>query len=168
MLTVTAVDQITIREFEPGDELAFLKLNEAWITRYFVLEPKDIHSLEHPRETILDKGGRILMAMHQTTPVGCCALLTLREGEFEVAKMAVSDQFQGAGIGRRLLTHVIETARAAGATRLYLETNSILTPAVHLYHSLGFQDLGPDRATPSPYTRANLQMELILDQPEYR
>jgi len=157
---------VVIRDFESGDENAFRELNEAWIKRYFVLEEKDIHSLEHPRETILDRGGRILMAVEAGTPIGCCALIPVGAGEFEVAKMAVSDAFQGSGIGRRLLTETVELARRNGARRLYLETNSRLVPAVRLYESLGFQHLAPERVTPSPYARSNVQMELLVQPVE--
>jgi putative acetyltransferase len=94
--------------------------------------------------------------------VGCCALMAMGEGEFEVAKMAVTEAAQGLGIGRRLLEGVIAEARAAGARRLYLETNSKLTPAVRLYESVGFQHVPGERVVPSPYVRANVYMEMAL------
>ena len=34
-------DAVTVREFVAGDEAAFRRLNEEWITRYFKLEQKD-------------------------------------------------------------------------------------------------------------------------------
>jgi hypothetical protein len=40
---------VTIREFEPGDEVAFRRLNEEWIIRYFALEAKDVETLTDPR-----------------------------------------------------------------------------------------------------------------------
>ena len=55
--------ELKIREFEPGDETAFRLLNEEWITREFVLEPKDVYSLSDPQTTILDQGGRILSSL---------------------------------------------------------------------------------------------------------
>ena len=152
-----------IREFRPGDEAAFRTLNEEWIVRYFVLEPKDRHSLDDPHRTILQPGGRIFLADRKGEPVGCCALLAMGPGEFEVAKMAVTESCQGRGIGRRLLETAIAAARAAGARRLVLETNSKLRPAIRLYESLGFRHLPPERTAPSPYSRSNVQMELSLE-----
>ena len=87
-------------------------------------------------------------------------------GEFEVAKMAVTESFQGAGIGRRLLEKVVAEARASGAHRLYLETNRKLAPAIRLYESLGFRHIPPERVVPSPYARANVYMELYFDLSE--
>jgi putative acetyltransferase len=157
-------DELTIREFGPGDEAAFRRLNEEWIIRYFVLEPKDEASLADPRRTILDRGGRIFIAIRASQPVGCCALLAMAPGEFEVAKMAVTESSQGAGIGRRLLEKAVTEARAAGAHRLYLETNRKLAPAIRLYESLGFRHLPPERIVPSAYARADVYMEFYLDE----
>src|SRR5579863_2042572 len=113
---------LEIREFRPGDETAFRELNEEWINRYFVMEPKDVASIADPRNSILDRGGRILLAVQDGgRPVGCCALMVIAPGEFEVAKMAVTQSCQGAGIGRRLLEETIALARRLDARRLYLE-----------------------------------------------
>jgi putative acetyltransferase len=154
--------EVTIREFVPGDEVAFRRLNEEWIIRHFTLEPKDLEALKEPARTILEPGGRIFLAFHQGDAVGCCALLAMKPEEYEVAKMAVTESCQGTGIGRRLLETVIAEARASGAARLYLETNRKLAPAIRLYESLGFRHLPPARITPSRYARANVFMELNL------
>ena len=52
--------------------------------------------------------------------------------------------------------------RSAGARRLYLETNHILTPAIRLYRSIGFKPVPPDRVVPSPSARADVYMEMTL------
>ena len=154
---------VTIREFRAGDETAFRRLNEEWINRYFAMETKDEASLADPWRTILDPGGRIVLAFQDDEAVGCCALLAMRPGEFEVAKMAVTEKSQGLGIGRQLLESLIAWARAAGARRLYLETNGRLTPAIRLYESLQFRHIPAERVIPSPYARSNVSMELYLD-----
>jgi GNAT superfamily N-acetyltransferase len=156
--------EFTIREFRLGDEATFRRLNVEWITRYFAMEAKDEATFADPQRTIVDRGGRIFFAVQNGEPIGCCALLAMAPGEFEVAKMAVSEAFQGAGIGRRLLEWTIAAAHSAGAHRLYLETNHVLVPAIHLYESLGFRHLPPDRVVPSPYARSDVSMELLLDE----
>jgi GNAT superfamily N-acetyltransferase len=158
----TPAAEIGIRQFQPGDAAAFRRLNEEWITRYFRIEPKEELILADPQRTILDTGGRIFFATAGERCVGCCALIRLSDREFEVAKMAVEPSHQGAGIGRRVLHAVIEEARVAGAHRLYLETNHVLTPAIRLYESLGFKHIDADRVIPSAYARADVYMELIL------
>jgi GNAT superfamily N-acetyltransferase len=153
---------LTIREFRPGDETAFRRLNEEWIVRHFALEPKDEASLADPQRTILERGGRIFIAVENDQAVGCCALLAIGPGEFEVAKMAVTEMSQRAGIGRRLLERTIREARTAGARRLYLETNRKMTAAIRLYESLSFRHVPPERVIPSAYARSDVSMELFL------
>jgi putative acetyltransferase len=157
------VSGVAIREFQVGDEIAFQRLNEEWITRYFRIETKEAEVLADPKRTILDAGGKIFFATVEKRCVGCCALRRLGDAEFEVAKMAVTPAFQGAGIGRKLLEAVIEAGRTMGARRLYLETNHTLTPAIRLYESVGFKHIPPERITPSVYARADVYMEMILD-----
>lgn len=152
-----------IREFQAGDEAAFRELNTEWITKYFVLEPKDLASFGDPQGTILSKGGHIYLAEQGGVPVGCVALLLRGQGEYEVGKMAVTPAVQGTGVGRKLMLHAIEAARELGAERLYLETHHSLLPAVSLYRSVGFTDVPEERRVPSPYARATVFLEMELD-----
>ncbi len=145
-----------IVEFEPGHAEAFHRLNAAWITKYFALEPKDLEVLTDPEGKIIAKGGRIFMALKDGAPVGCVALLKMDDGGYEVAKMTVSEDLRGSGLGRRLMQRCIDAGAELGATRLYLETNSSLGPALGLYRAMGFEDLAPAE---TPYVRADVFME---------
>ncbi len=145
-----------IVDFAPGHAAAFHDLNVAWISRLFALEPKDLEVLTDPQGKILDKGGRIFMAVKDGAAVGCVALLKMDDGGYEVAKMTVSEGLRGSGLGRRLLQQCIDVGAERGATRLYLETNASLGPALALYRAMGFRDL-PPRET--PYARADVFME---------
>jgi putative acetyltransferase len=153
---------MTVRQFEAGDETAFRELNEAWIAGNFVVEDKDWEVLNDPVGKILRPGGALLMAVEDGVAIGTCALLPMKDGAFEVAKMTVAEKCRGLGIGKKLLAHVIEYAEGTGAKRLYLETNNKLRGAIHVYESLGFRHLPPERVHPSPYARANVYMELWL------
>jgi GNAT superfamily N-acetyltransferase len=159
---MTVLSPVEFRPFEPGDASAFLELNRAWIAGNFVVEEKDWEVLNDPVGHIVDLGGAIFMATQEGVAIGTCALLAMEDGVFEVAKMTVAEQYRGQGIGRRLLAHVIERAREMGGSRLYLETNSRLRNAIHVYESLGFVHLPPERVHPSPYARADVYMELLL------
>jgi len=154
--------QIEIRPFRAGDGPAFRALNEAWIARHFGIEDRDRETLGDPEGKILSKGGHIFMALDGETAVACCALLLLRPGVFEVAKMTVTETHRGCGLGRKILAYTIAQGKMLGATSLYLETNDTLHDAIHLYEELGFRHLPPERVTPSPYARANVFMELMF------
>ena len=154
--------EIVLREFLSGDEDAFRWLNEEWITRFFKLEPKDLQALGDPQQSVLDKGGRVVLAFRGDKALGCCALLPLSDGFYEIAKMAVTERAQGQGVGRRVMVFAIGLARELGAKGLYLETNHALLPAIGLYRSVGFTDVPAERVVPSPYERADVFMEMTL------
>jgi putative acetyltransferase len=159
---MTVKPAVAFRTFQPGDEVPFRELNEAWIEKFFVLEKPDLQVLSDPVGYILKPGGQIVMAIGDGEPVGCCALLAMPDGVFEVAKMTVREDHQGRGIGKQLLRAVIECGKAAGARSLYLETSKKLGNAIHVYESLGFRHLPPERVHPSPYNRADVFMELVF------
>jgi len=150
---------VQLRSFQPADAAAFRELNQAWIERYFGMEQPDHEVLDDPIGHILEPGGHIFMACVEQRVIGCCGLIVVQPGVYEVAKMAVAEEYRGRGVGRKLLVYVIEQARALGATLLTLATNDKLANAVHLYESLGFRHLPPE---PSPYARANVFMDFSL------
>ena len=152
---------IELRVYQPEDATAFRELNEAWIKQYFGLEEHDREILGDPDGYVIRPGGHIFMAFLEGRAIGCCALIPMEPGVFEVAKMAVDERYRGHGVGRKVLTYTVEQARKLGASVLYLETNRKLANAIHLYESLGFQHLPPKE---SPYARANVFMELRLKQ----
>ena len=137
----------------------FRDLNLEWIERYFEVEDSDRESLDDPQHHILDPGGAIVMACHHGNVVGTCALIKMDDERYELAKMAVSEAARGKGIGWLLGRAIIERARDLGATTVYLESNTMLTPAIALYRKLGFKRV---TGAPSPYHRCNIQMELEL------
>ncbi|MDC8784886.1 GNAT family N-acetyltransferase [Roseateles koreensis] len=77
--------------------------------------------------------------------VGTVALKRLDEAHAELKSMRSAARLRGHGIGRRLLAHVFEQARALGFQRLSLETgtHAFFEPAHGLYERYGFTDCGP-------------------------
>nr|WP_067062069.1 bifunctional helix-turn-helix transcriptional regulator/GNAT family N-acetyltransferase [Mucilaginibacter sp. L294] len=148
---------VQIVDYTPEYQPAFKRLNEEWITQYFKMEETDYKSLDHPDDYILHKGGHILMALYNNEPVGACALIKMDNDMYELAKMAISPKAKGKGIGFILGQSCIAKAKSLGAKKLYLESNTILKPAISLYHKLGFKKV---TGIPSPYERCNIQMML--------
>jgi GNAT superfamily N-acetyltransferase len=153
---------IQIVDYDVKYKQVFRDLNVEWISTYFVMEEADYKALDNPNNYILDKGGHILVALYDGEPVGVCALVKTHddpEMDYELAKMAVSPKAQGKRIGWVLGQAVIEKARTLNAKSLFLESNTILTPAISLYYKLGFERI---TSRPSPYERSNIQMKLTL------
>lgn len=76
---------------------------------------------------------------------GFVALKQLDDAHGEVKSMRAAPAARGTGVGRALLEHVIEEARARGYRRLSLETGAaeLHQPAVRLYRKAGFTSCGP-------------------------
>lgn len=152
---------VNIVEYTPAYQQAFKDLNVEWISTYFKMEEADYKALDNPESYILANGGHILVALYEDRPVGVCALIKMNDPqyEYELAKMAVSPSAQGKSIGWLLGNAILDKARSLGAHKVYLESNTILKPAINLYYKLGFERVVGHA---SPYERCNIQMERTL------
>lgn len=137
---VGAVAGLRILPFEDSLAGAFHDINVEWISKMFRLEPTDRDVLENPRTRIIEPGGDILFVEAPGLGVvGACALLKTGERQFELTKMGVLESARGRKAGEFLLHAMLRRAKELRAERLYLLTNSICRPAIHLYEKLGFQ-----------------------------
>ena len=150
---------IRIVDYAEQYKEAFKALNLEWIEKFFELEDEDLKALDNPEENILSKGGAILIALYEEEVAGVCALvkLTDKKHDYELAKMAVSQDFQGKGIGYALGRSIVKRAQELGARSIYLGSNTQLESAISLYQKLGFQKV---KGIESPYERCNIQMAL--------
>lgn len=149
---------LDITEYEPRHQPWFEKFNRAWIEHYFWMEPIDEQVLRYPDEHIINKGGSILMAIVNGEIVGTVALKFVEPGVYEFTKMAVDEKYRGLKIGKALALAAIEKARAMGARKIILYSNTILANAIALYRKLGFKEVPVD----SVYERSDIKMELPL------
>lgn len=146
--------------YTPAYREAWKWLNTDWLLAGgFALEAKDHLTLGDPEGQVLSKGGHIFFAERDGVAVGCCGLIAMADGGYEVTKMTIRPEARGGGLALRLLEACEAAARAAGAHRLYLETSSTLAPALALYARFGFVHLPPQ---PTPYARADVWMEKRL------
>ena len=152
-------ENIQIIEYASKYQSNFAELNIEWIKQYWEMEEADYSALNDPEGYILNTGGYIFLALYNDEVVGTCALLNKGDAVFELAKMAVTSKAKGKGIGYLLGKAAINKALEVKAKRLYLESNSILKPAISLYKKLGFKR---SQGVKSPYERCNIQMELKL------
>ncbi|MGB0896370.1 MAG: GNAT family N-acetyltransferase [Flavobacteriaceae bacterium] len=151
---------LSIIQYHSNYAKDFATLNYEWLKKYFVIEPHDTEMLENPETYIINNGGYILFAKTNNKIVGTVALIQIQKEYYELAKMAVTEQFQGKQIGRLLLEATIEFAKTKGIKTLMLESNRTLKAALHLYNTYGFEEVPTDPN--SPYERADIKMELHL------
>ena len=131
-------DGMQIVTFDPALRSEFRRLNVAWLTRYFRVEPIDEQVLGDPEAEIIAPGGEVLFACRNEQVVGTVALKPEEAGAFELTKMAVDEAWQGRGFGRRLIEAAAHVAKQRGASKLILYSQRGLAAAIHLYRSFGF------------------------------
>jgi len=104
-----------------------------------------------PLDGLRDPSITVWSAWDGSVLAGCGALRELdappgegvRAGE--IKSMRPAPAHLGRGVGRAVLAHIVEVARARSYERLSLETGSgaAFDAAVHLYESFGFTRCGP-------------------------
>lgn len=71
--------------------------------------------------------------------LGTIGLYPLDAETIELRKMYFAPSLRGRGYGKMMLEKMIETARALGYRKIYLETATVLKEATHLYEKYGFR-----------------------------
>lgn len=70
--------------------------------------------------------------------LGCGGIHDEGHGVFELRKMYFDEAIRGRGLGRKLLSVLLDVARRKGGRRMRLETNSRMREAIKLYEKFGF------------------------------
>lgn len=156
------VSVVEIVDYTPEYLMTFKRLNIMWINSHWSLEPHDLEVLNDPEASIISKGGHIFVAMVDGAPMGVVAMCRMDSDEYdyELAKLAVDPEARGLGIGEKVCMSALDWARRRGAKKIFLESNTLLKPAISLYRKLGFSELKEYRPA---YERGDIQMELTLE-----
>lgn len=137
----------------------FIDLNTEWLTKYFVVEPHDDHVFNNIEEVILSPGGQIFFCKYNNEIVATAAMQKIDEHSFELIKMAVTEAHQGKGFSNLLMEACIRFAKDKSTSKIIILSNRSLKAALHLYSKFGFTEVP---LNPTDYSRADIQMELVL------
>lgn len=74
--------------------------------------------------------------------IAAYGILSVAAGEASLMNVCISPQIQGQGYGRKLMQKLIDEAHARKAETLFLEVRPSNKAALHLYQSLGFNEVG--------------------------
>lgn len=86
--------------------------------------------------------GRLYLIMRGSEYVGVGCLKRLDECVAELQRMYVKPDSRGMGVGRLLLSRLLDDAREMGLSSLRLESLRVLYEAHALYRSAGFVEIG--------------------------
>ena len=92
--------------------------------------------------------GGLLLARRAADYLGTVGLKRLGNGIAEIKRLYVVPEARGRGLGRMLLTRIVDEARRKQYGRVRLDSDRrSMAPAIALYHALGFVEIpayGPD------------------------
>ena len=97
--------------------------------------------------------GCLLLAWYNGAVVGCAALRRVDALSAEMKRVYLRPAARGTGLGRRLVTAVLDEARRLGYQRVCLDVLPEFTSAQALYRSLGFVPAPPVSFNPVPGTQ---------------
>ncbi|RUM69830.1 MAG: hypothetical protein DSZ08_05765 [Sulfurovum sp.] len=137
----------------------FILLNEAWIEKYFEIEEIDKTLAKNPY-FIIENGGYIFSMIEREDIIGVCALINHNDGIYELARMAVSEKYQGKGYGSLLIETCMNKLKNINAKKVYLVSNTKLKRAIFLYKKYGFHTTHIGQHP--MYKRANIEMERYI------
>jgi ribosomal protein S18 acetylase RimI-like enzyme len=94
--------------------------------------------------------GRLLIARLGSRSIGCVGLRPLDRHTAELKRLWVRPEARETGVGKLLVGHAVEHARAAGYARIRLDTTPGMEAAQALYRSFGFVEIPAYRPNPIP------------------
>jgi putative acetyltransferase len=105
--------------------------------------PESIHMMD--AAALAGRGIDFYVMRDSGLPVGMGALKRIDGAHVEIKSMHVLSEMRGRGLARAMLDHLIAEARAAGYTRMSLETGAQpgFAAALGLYDRAGFAECPP-------------------------
>ena len=106
---------------------------------------KDLARLPAPFEP---PPGKLLLASVGHNPAACVGLKPLGDGICEMKRLYLRPEYHGLGVGRALVTRLIEAASEIGYSSMRLETGPLQVEAQRLYEAVGFRRIPAYRSLP--------------------
>ncbi len=102
--------------------------------------------------------GAFVVARSGADTAGCGAVQVLPDGAAEVKRMWIAKPHRGRGLGKTLLAHLEDHAKALGNGTVRLDTNSALTEAIAMYKAAGYHEI--DSYNDNPFARHWFEKQL--------
>ncbi len=160
----TEQSPIIFIEYDDKYKSDLRRLTLEWLEKYVEVEPEDVKFMDDPKSYVLDKGGYIFLAQYDNQIIGTVSLYKMDGDQYELAKLAVTEQYKGLKLGAQIMEFAINKCRELEASSIILYTNKRLRAAYQLYLRFGFIEL---QTEDHKYIQADSKMILNLKiQPE--
>lgn len=139
-------DSVTIVRAESSEDMGrvrelFVEYQE-WLGVDLCFQGFD-EELENLPGKYAPPAGRLLLARQGDAVAGGIGMWRLEDGVCEMKRLFVRAPWRSKGLGRRLAWAIVAEGRAAGYSRMCLDTLGHLTAARALYRDMGFVEVAP-------------------------
>jgi putative acetyltransferase len=135
----TSSAMITLERPDSADATALITELEAYLEPLYPRESRHGLSIEQ----LLAQDVAFFLLRWDGTPASCGGVKLFGADYGEVKRMYVRPQFRGLGLGKLMLRHLEDHARARGVDLLRLETGIHQHEAIGLYERMGFYRIPP-------------------------
>jgi GNAT superfamily N-acetyltransferase len=133
----------TLRSFVPADQEAARSLILEGLGGHFGFIDESMNpDLDDIQTTYLDAGACFVVAEVGGDLAGTGALIEEEPGVGRLVRMSVSTAHRGKGLGRALVSYLLDEARSRGYQQVVCETNHDWHDAIGLYLACGFTEVG--------------------------
>jgi ribosomal protein S18 acetylase RimI-like enzyme len=134
---------IVIRQFEQRDQQAARQLILQGLGAHFGFIDETLNpDLNDIMANYVNVGHSFLVAYSGSNLVGTGALITEAEGVGRIVRVSTHRDYRRRGIGRAIVTRLLNQARERGYRRVLVSTNTDWYDAIGLYQRLGFVEYG--------------------------
>ena len=144
-MTAEITNDISIRrDLRDGDADAIAELHRRVYASEYGLNEQFVEGVRRGLQAAVSRGwpqhsGAVWLVDGDTTLLGALGLTHEGEGVGRVRWLVLDPALRGRGLGRSLVTQLVDEARQAGLHKLTLETYSDLTAAARIYRGAGFR-----------------------------
>jgi len=132
-----------VRHWQPSDRPAVIQLIQSVLAEFGLhWQPEGADcDVVHVEDYYQQRGGQFWVVEQHQDIVGTIAFYPIERGEaaVEIRKMYLHPRVRGQGLGTFLLHHLEQAIQGAGYRKIWIETASVMTTAVHLYEKAGYQ-----------------------------
>jgi N-acetylglutamate synthase len=142
---VTSVQTVSLDTLDtPHQETITLTpdLNDDWLTLFCQMRGLNLRLLATMRNIINSiVPARTFAVLYREGAPAAMGFAVAEKGYVGLYDITTAENMRNRGIGRQLVLYLLNWGKANGATNAYLQVMITNAPALHLYETLGFQEV---------------------------